>query len=116
MNQEIKEKWVDALRSGNYKQGKSKLRNADNTFCCLGVLCDVVNPKPWQQYSDNSWSYQSNVEILPSDLYLAAGITCTGDLKKLVHVGSTTYLTLAQMNDSGNFSFQQIADIIEEQF
>lgn len=40
MNQEIKAKWLDALRSGEYKQGDSRLRVGD-TFCCLGVLCDL---------------------------------------------------------------------------
>lgn len=41
MNQEIKKRWVAALRSGDYKQGTGALRNADNKFCCLGVLCDL---------------------------------------------------------------------------
>ena len=40
MKQEIKEKWVSALRSGEYKQGKEGLR-IYNEFCCLGVLCDL---------------------------------------------------------------------------
>ena len=35
--------WVAALRSGEYQQGFSALhRPEDNTFCCLGVACDVA--------------------------------------------------------------------------
>lgn len=49
MNSTIKEKWVAALRSGEYSQGKSWLRSPPrvstspnpHTFCCLGVLCDI---------------------------------------------------------------------------
>lgn len=36
--------WVDALRSGEYKQGKgvlhAKTKRGDR-FCCLGVACDL---------------------------------------------------------------------------
>lgn len=41
MNPELKKKWVDALRSGEYKQGKGIL-NGERGFCCLGVLCEVM--------------------------------------------------------------------------
>ena len=42
MNPDIKEKWVAALRSGEYTQGHGKLYNPpENTYCCLGVLCDL---------------------------------------------------------------------------
>lgn len=42
MNKVIRQKWIDALRSGEYKQGKGRLRNSENEFCCLGVLCDLA--------------------------------------------------------------------------
>jgi hypothetical protein len=38
---DIKERWVEALRSGRYVQGKGKLNKGDK-FCCLGVLCDLA--------------------------------------------------------------------------
>ena len=41
MNQEAKQKWIEALRSGQYTQGKCSLKNTDNTYCCLGVLVEV---------------------------------------------------------------------------
>lgn len=40
MNQEIKKKWVEALRSGNYPQGRGYLKCEDR-YCCLGVLCQI---------------------------------------------------------------------------
>ena len=34
----FKNKWINALRSGKYKQGQSDLYNENkDTFCCLGV-------------------------------------------------------------------------------
>ena len=44
MKRELKSKWIKALRSGKYKQGKGRLKK-NGKFCCLGVLRDVVNPK-----------------------------------------------------------------------
>lgn len=41
MKPEIKEMWVNALRSGEYTQGLHQL-TANNRFCCLGVLCDIA--------------------------------------------------------------------------
>jgi len=42
MKPEIKEKWIKALRSKTYKQGRNCLRNCTNEYCCLGVLCDIA--------------------------------------------------------------------------
>lgn len=44
---EVKEKWLAALRSGEYEQGTSCLysttRESTNPqYCCLGVLCDLA--------------------------------------------------------------------------
>lgn len=44
MNTEIKSKWVKALKSKKYKQGKGALKsylNGKELHCCLGVLCDL---------------------------------------------------------------------------
>lgn len=43
MDQELKAKWVAALRSGQYKQGDGCLHDkASDTYCCLGVLLTVA--------------------------------------------------------------------------
>lgn len=43
MRAEIKELWLEALRSGRYEQGNGVLFDAThNQFCCLGVLCDLA--------------------------------------------------------------------------
>ena len=45
MNKAIARRWVRALRSGKYKQGRSYLKQktakGDLRYCCLGVLCEL---------------------------------------------------------------------------
>lgn len=39
-----KQEWIEALRSGKYKQGRSQLKRTEGSceqFCCLGVLGDI---------------------------------------------------------------------------
>lgn len=39
---EVRQLWVKALRSGEYKQGKECLKTVDGKYCCLGVLTDLA--------------------------------------------------------------------------
>ena len=45
MTQEQKKLWIEALRSGKYKQGTELLyytdAGGDARHCCLGVACDI---------------------------------------------------------------------------
>jgi hypothetical protein len=41
MNKERKARWVEALRSGRYKQATGALKKEDG-YCCLGVACDLA--------------------------------------------------------------------------
>ena len=78
MDPELKAKWIAALRSGEYKQGKNRLHsNEDNSFCCLGVLCEVagykkenVNHIPSFGHVDDS----GNVYYIPSFGHCAISI------------------------------------------
>src|SRR5665213_3663082 len=44
MKKADKKKWVTALRSGEYEQGASVVRQGD-LYCCLGVACEVIDGK-----------------------------------------------------------------------
>jgi hypothetical protein len=63
MDQKLKTKWIAALRSGDYKQGKMQLFDGER-HCCLGVLCIVINKE------NPEWTYNhdligtKNVDIL----------------------------------------------------
>ncbi len=56
--QEFKKKWVDALRSGEYQQGKGYLMyrggsNKKDEYCCLGVACVIAGIEPEKLWKDD---------------------------------------------------------------
>ena len=107
MDQELKAKWVDALRSGEYKQGKERLHNlGDNSYCCLGVLADVAG----------AWSDQAKTRV---DGYGAHFTELTADKLGLPYsIDDPEVLDddmLMLMNDSGDCTFAEIADKIERE-
>ncbi len=111
MNQEIKQKWVEALRSGEYKQGKGQLRDKDS-FCCLGVLCDIHH----KESGEGRWfaeEYESggtsSVAILPPPVMRWAGLPDTGGVWGNPAIGGETCV---YFNDTGT-PFDRIADMIE---
>lgn len=106
MKQEWKDKWIAALRSGEYKQGNAVLRSEDNKFCCLGVLCDLVikeNPKLNWYIDEEICDYEidGETEFPPQEIY-----DITGELE-------IDESELAALNDVERLSFKQIADVIE---
>lgn len=117
MNQEIKQKWVTALRSGNYKQTKTMLHAASG-YCCLGVLCDIIDPSKWVEKDGDTmawYSYEGWVGLLPQSIQEAANIPSNGVLKEEVSFNGKTHYNLVSLNDAG-MDFLGIADVIEKQF
>ena len=118
MKKAIKDKWLKALRSGDYKQAKSVLKDDDGCMCCLGVLCDIT-----QKETGGKWTKQDFIaggeghdETIPTEACNILGITHKGKLKKSYqtkHGDLADHLTI--LNDSG-LSFKQIANIIEKNF
>jgi len=97
------QEWANFLRSGDYEQGDTYLKEGDN-YCCLGVLND-----------------------LHLELDLAGGYECSlNNYKKIgleSSVGAIGNTELSILNDNGcysedgswldKFTFDEIADIIE---
>lgn len=112
MNQEIKTKWLEALRSGEYNQSKHQLRSKDG-YCCLGVLCDVYRKETglleWVE-KDNYFSIMgtTNFTTLNEDVMNWAELPINSPM---VSYNSIKRL-LTAMNDNG-ISFNEIADVIE---
>ena len=101
MNKQLKAKWVQALRSGKYKQGQEHLRGIDNTFCCLGVLCDIQRRRWFRSGTYYGVRTGGNLDIGGEQ-----------DDRLLQSVGYYHLSTLIEMNDTGE-SFEAIADYIE---
>lgn len=45
LTKQLKQQWIDALKSGKYIQTKAYLRNEKNEFCCLDVFCEIAKIK-----------------------------------------------------------------------
>jgi hypothetical protein len=120
MRADIKQAWIMALRSGEYKQGIGALRT-QNRYCCLGVLCDVVRkeflPSLEMQSSDGgqTWSFGSNDDKcfaeLPNAVVNVAGLNDMPN-PMVITADDNNRRRLAYLNDDG-MSFSDIADLIE---
>ena len=99
MKKEIADKWIAALRSGEYKQGIGELHDTgNNSYCCLGVLCKVMDSpiKEGQSFLSLEAQKQANMRTGHGDFHSPDN--------------------LVMLNDSGLASFDDIADIIETEW
>ena len=129
MNPEVKQKWIDALRSGKYEQGSEKLRTVSG-YCCLGVLCDLYAQEhntEWEFRGNEEtnlqpkdyWYFEDQSEFVPESVMDWAGFTENCPVVKIdveeddedswfYHEG------LADLNDSG-YTFNELSKLIQEQ-
>ena len=121
MNPRIKQRWLEALRSGEYKQTTGNLQNSDG-FCCLGVLCDLHAKERgmnWVRQTDGYELY-GETQILPLSVQEWAGLdNDIGGLVDFEYEGDgVMYVkseSLPEINDTWNKNFNEIADLIEAQ-
>lgn len=110
MNTEIKEQWIKALESDEYKQGKDALRHLNDTYCCLGVLCDLhskATKTEWESYdgcSTGGYTYLHSSGTLPAEVMQWSGLDSRDP-----SIGQLVTATVA--NDSG-WGFKRIAAMI----
>lgn len=105
--EEVMELWIEALRSGEYKQTKEKLKSKSGGFCCLGVLCDLAakdGGPQWEKDRYGVWKYKGEYIGDPPD-YITDYIGITYNERS----------RLILMNDDENKSFKKIADYIERE-
>lgn len=104
MKAELKQKWIEALRSGQYKQCTEFLRR-DDGHCAIGVLCDVSGEVRF----DPPRPDQTNPGV-----YTATGPE-SGAAEYACQLigGDDNYSAIIAMNDQDNLSFALIADWIE---
>jgi hypothetical protein len=115
---ELKSKWIAALRSGEYKQGKGYLRDGD-TWCCLGVLATIQGyevPDKTETILEYYWkeSLGYNVHVLAgmNDGSLEqVAVTLSIWEKRLVESGLP--LPIYPEDLTKRYTFLEIADYIE---
>lgn len=87
MDSQLKAKWVEALRSGEYTQIPMELHDKENGgYCCLGVLCRIA------------------------EIDLAGD---TGPIYRKLNNMTGDYAPLVDLNDNQGKNFAEIADWIE---
>lgn len=89
--------WVKALLSGNYAQGRMRLRRSDagtETWCCLGVAGHALDPN-LREVSEERAGKEA---VLPFDW-----------AQDKLDIGNDQ-LSACHWNDKHEFSFREIAD------
>ena len=117
MTPELKAQWVEALRSGKYKQGAGFLRSTcdgEDTFCCLGVLAAVL-PSDLGTWYKNFERHRS----APYDVYgFGTPLNNNGgyliqEVREAAGLSKDDVAILVRMNDNSTAGFNGIADYIE---
>lgn len=121
---ENRKKWVAALRSGEFKQGKNFLENLDGSMCCLGVLCNIMGSERTVRTNKAACNTEG-LEILYGDKFNMADKHAVEAVGLTNEAGDFTYeakeklklpyASLWQLNDHANLTFKEIADIIESE-
>jgi hypothetical protein len=126
MNISMLKKWIEALRSGEYKQAQGclidKTTYNEPRFCCLGVLSDLYAVDNPNEFTWEGLIFKNKLKDEYSLAYLLSSIAKDA-LGSQKHNGTSVtieevcdredmYITLAGLNDDG-FTFDQIADVIE---
>ena len=65
MREDVKQEWVKRLRSGDYDQTRGQLKNSEG-HCCMGVLCDVIDPEEWTE-GKTQWLWRAFVGEIPRE-------------------------------------------------
>lgn len=117
MKPAVKKKWLAALRSGEYKQGKTgQLKDEKGGYCCLGVLCDVYAKTKRKKGLWQGFRFMNESAFPAQQVWEWAGL---GERNPNVKDGSGKTDSLAEFND-GEFgernrrNFKQIANYIEK--
>lgn len=125
---EIKQQWLDRLRSTRYLQGKGNLKrvvDGQEFHCCLGVLCEIakeaglVSERKHGSPDDaliTFYDIRGGVQyedFLPTVVVQWAGLGA-GNPVTSIPLGEHM-ATLSWLNDNGR-TFREIADIIERDF
>lgn len=106
------EAWVEALRSGDYKQGLGMLSNLDEKdirHCCLGVACEVYN----RRKDVLSVRIDDKETALPFKVAKWYGLYEDPPLNDIAADGEPVQYTATHWNDEMSATFDQIADMIE---
>jgi hypothetical protein len=131
MDKERLKEWIDALRSGEYVQGRGNLATQEGgvvRYCCLGVACEVAikdgldlesrwgrpignEVEEWVE-TDHKF-YDSEDLVLPPAVQDWLGIPGSTTVEVMLNGMEGSVIDL---NDDEGWDFNQIADALEWTF
>jgi hypothetical protein len=112
MNKKWKAKWLKALRSGAYSQGRNYLASEESgtaKFCCLGVLVDM--DEGFDEKTYNQWDGTPGRKALVADKNESV---LTARLMTRYGLTDVVMDNLIEMNDDKRNRFTTIANWIEK--
>lgn len=113
-------KWVNALRSGKYKQGMyGRLRDNHGGFCCLGVLDDIFPELDLRGENAATLGNFRKIGLASADGNLPSvdeddiGFNCSATNLARLNDGFGDYKSDERID---RYSFDEIADIIQAEY
>lgn len=118
-------KWMRALRSGKYDQGRGLLQDAHGGFCCLGVACEIlISKEDIDRDMDRNYTgdKQRMTGAIPADQEKAPNWLKFIDddfqtrqelVTPLEMMEKDDLVAIPTMNDSMEMDFNSIADVLE---
>jgi len=110
MNKDTKEKWVAALRSGEYRQCQGELKDSIGAHCCLGVLLETQGWKQTTSYKAKS--IFSNY-VSPKGVINMEENELDEETSDRFGLNRQQQVKLMKLNDDTGWSFNLIARWIE---
>ncbi len=112
MPKTLLDKWLKALRSGEYKQGRGTLYcKKSDSYCCLGVLQAVQGKVEEQLTPTLDWLRAQGVAFWAGGR--GVGITTWNARDPHLCVRDGQYRSAGGCNDDLHYDFNKIADLIE---
>lgn len=113
---EVYDLWIEALKSGKYKQGPGQLKKSINkrvTYCCLGVLCDLARKDGGPKW--NGLPHREDSNTLRIDYEYDRSLEkISPDIKHFMGFDTTEEKMLMEMNDFASYTFKDIAEEIKK--
>jgi hypothetical protein len=103
---EVRDLWVKALKSGEYKQGYGSLRTASDKFCAIGVLVDLAIKDGVEM------DIREPTDSFPFYMYDGMSARLPDAVKQWA--GNVRFVPIINMNDGKHNKFVTIAKWIKE--
>ncbi len=101
MDEELFNKWLKALRSGEYEKGTGWLKTK-NKYCCVGVLSEIAGLEKEWTAAVQAFSFEGE--------HVQAHPTLQSKFPQI------NWLDLYSLNDTNEKTFEEIADYLEETY